>query len=754
MDDTKITVNLSLNDPGPFGFTCWDTSKCQLCSRLRDRKTILSLYLKQFAILGTTRDLLEWSQEGSRCNLCAYVILDLMEEMGRPENFITDANFIFRWNFTQEPGVAHSQISFVQFEMSWGFPSMQSRQVHMNAFTLEDEVAAECVAFRPPNPLPASPAAAETARNWIETCERDHPGCRAKGPTPLPTRVLEISGTSAADTTLRLLESHGQEGRYVALSYVWGDPKHQYTTVKSNLAAHKEDIEFDQLPYALAEAVMCTLQLGLKYLWVDALCIIQDSPEDKVKEIAGMSQVYKNAWVTVSAAMSTGATVAFMDPRPELQSIASICFKMDMIVPKDVKGLLSWIDGHRNNPEYSAKMSYRDEVERLFQETYWYVDDDAWDTSPSSVWFAAKSAGPSGNEIRELVSAPDIDDEPINKRGWTLQESWLSRRMLIYGSGQVVWQCGEGNRADGSQAPSTFKSDRRPYFSRPLDSDGIRALSNTWRSLVRDFSKRQLGDPADKLNAMQGIVHELEEETGDKHYAGIWESDPITGLSWFQNAKNKDAETMVFNAARTCPSWSWAKVDGPVSFSVAENVTASVEGIKITKNEYTGSYPLSSTLVVEGEVLVRGKVSNLEDIEGQAQFQWLGPNATAEPFSNLIYIDGCLTNPDFKVSIEDGEAMVRCDKDFKYLELSRGKWDGRQNLAAESRGLLLVAADDRPNTYRRIGFFIVALEYDADSVADQQNLIMCLSVDEGNPQPTEFGKKWTDSLVEETLTLV
>ncbi|KAH7145494.1 heterokaryon incompatibility protein-domain-containing protein, partial [Dactylonectria estremocensis] len=384
----------------------------------------------------------------------------------------------------------------------------------MNTFTLEDEASAECIAFRPPNPLPASPAAAEKARSWIETCERDHPGCRAKGPMPLPTRVLEIFGTSAADATLRLCETHGQEGRYVALSYVWGDPEHQYTTVKSNLAAHKDDIDFDDLPYAVAEAVMCTLQLGLKYLWVDALCIIQDSPEDKIKEIAGMAQVYKNAWVTVSAAMSTGASVAFMDPRPELQSIASICFKMDMIVPKDVKGLLSWIDGHRKNPEYSEKISYR--------------------------------------------------DEPINKRGWTLQESWLSRRMLIYGSGQVVWQCGEGNKADGGQAPSTFKSDRRPHFSRPLDTSSTRNLSYTWRSLVQNFSKRQLGDPADKLNAMQGIVHELEEETGDKHYAGIWESDPITGLSWFQNAKNKDAEAMVFNAARTCPSWSWAKVDGPL----------------------------------------------------------------------------------------------------------------------------------------------------------------------------------------------
>ncbi|KAH8665315.1 heterokaryon incompatibility protein-domain-containing protein [Ilyonectria robusta] len=748
---TEIHLDLSIRPPGPQGYVCWDASQCKLCSCLRDPKIILDLFLHRFAILGTTRDLLVWSQENERCMLCIYIILQLIDELGGPEYFVTDANFIIRWSFGQESGLAHSQIHYFEFEMSWGFPQMRTRQVHMNAFTVDGQAAADCVAFRPPNPVVAGPAAMATARGWIETCERDHADCRAKGPTPLPTRVLEISGVGADDIAIRLHETGGEGGRYVALSYVWGDPTKQYTTIQSNLAAHKNGIIFEDLPHVVGEAAVCAQQLGIKYLWVDALCIVQDSSEDKAREIAAMAQVYKNAWVTVVAAKSTGASESFTEPRPDIQGLPGTCFNMGMIVPKDVKGLLAWIDGHRKNPEYRESLDYRDQVKMLFETTPWFADEDAWEDDLSTVWLAGKAAA---RDKRDLIDAPSIDAEPISKRGWTLQESWLSRRMLIYGSGQTLWQCGEGNKADGGQAPYQYQTFKRHHFSPPLDSVNTERFSSIWRDLVQDFSKRQLGDPADKLNALQGIVHELEEETGDEYFGGIWKGNPIAGLSWYQNATNKDPDLMVFTPARTCPSWSWAKVDGPLSFSVAENVTASVEDIKITKNEITGHYPASTHLVVEGEVSIKARVSTLDTSEILGQFRWLSPTSTAQPFSNLLYIDGCLTNPDFKISYEDGQPTILCDGDYKFLELSRGKWDGRQNIAAESRGLMVVAVEGRPNTFRRVGFFIVALEYDVDSIAGQDNVILCLSVEEGNVKPTEFGEMWTASLEEETLTLV
>ncbi|CAM1509620.1 Fc.00g033590.m01.CDS01 [Cosmosporella sp. VM-42] len=748
MSDTGVEVDLAIGPPsGPQGYICWDASQCKLCSRFRDPETILQLFLKRFVILGKTMDLLNWSQEGQRCMLCVYIVLEFIEELGGPDNFVTDANFIVRWSFDQQPDVGFSQITTFEFEMSWGFPQMRARNIMMNAFTLKEEDTAACIAFRPPNPVVASPAAFDMARDWIETCDDYHTACSAKAPATLPSRVLEISRAATENIRVRLRETNGEEGKYAALSYVWGDPQNQYTTRHENLSRHLIDIPVSSLPLTVADAVLCVHQLGLSYLWVDALCIVQDDLEDKSQEVANMARIYTNAYVTISAAKASGASEGFSKPRPALQNLLGFCFNLEMTVPKDVKELLLWVDGHRHNPEYS-KLSYRDEVEMLFEQTPWYVDRDTWAGSSSTFWIAGRPTREGG----DLVTAPRIDREPISRRGWTLQESWLSRRMLIYGSRQVVWRCRESSKADGGQAPYQIR--QQHDFESPVDSSSRLSFRHGWRTLLSDFASRQLGDPTDKLNALQGIVEDLEDQTGDEYLAGLWRSDMIGGLSWYQDMTNKGAEEILLNPDRTCPSWSWAKVDGPLAFSIAENVTAKVERAIVTKSEVTGESPWATRLVVEGEITLRAPIACLPALELLGHFKWLSPDSSPQAFSNHIYLDGGLSNSDFEIGVVNGESTIGCPDDLKFMELSRGKWDGRQNLAAESRGLILVPVRGRPNTYRRAGFFIVALEYDVDAVAGGQNMLLCLSVEEANVRPTAFGEMWTDCLEEDVATLI
>ncbi|KAI5456744.1 heterokaryon incompatibility protein-domain-containing protein [Mariannaea sp. PMI_226] len=747
--DTGVEVDLSIGDPDPQGYVCWDGSKCQLCSTLQDRQKILKLYIDKFIHLGTTMDLLQWSQQGTRCMLCVYIIVQFIQELGGPENFITDASLVLRWEFAQEASVPHSRIDEFVFEMSWGFPHMRARQVRMPVFTTDNEPAAQCVGLRPPNSDVTSDQTFETARKWIETCEHEHTSCGAKGPAPLPRRVLEISGTDIEKVVVRLLETNGEDDRYAALSYVWGDPKHQCTTINENLAAHKASIPLNKLPNTVLDAIFCAHRLGLKYLWVDALCIVQDSLEDKQREISKMGQVYKNAWVTISAAMASGASEGFTDPRVQLEGIAGTCFELDMAIPKDVNGLLTWIDEHKKKGDWSS-LAYAEQVRELFRETTWCTDPDAWESVESVIWLAGK---PASGDVA-LVTAPNLEDEPISKRGWTLQESWLSRRLLIFGSGQVLWHCAAGDQADGGQVPTHSRFPRQLQLSSPPTGADKIAFRTFWRNLLHDFAHRQLGDPADKLNALQGIVNELEHQIEDKYLAGLWTKEPILGLSWYQNAMNKGFDLIRYNESRVCPSWSWAKVDGPLSFSVAEIVTATVDTVDVTKNEVTGHYPESSKLVVEGQVVIRGPVSQLPILDILPNFKWLGPNHSPQAFTNHLYLDGGLTNPYFTTVLVDGEEIVSCPQGLKFMELSRGKQDGRQNLASESRGLILVAVDGKPDTYHRVGFFIVALEYDVDAVASGENMLFCLSVEDGNVQPTEFGEMWTESLKEETVTIV
>lgn len=743
--EEEETYNLSIPQPSHSGYTCWDATKCKLCSRFQDRATILNLYLRHFVILGTTADLLSWSQEGERCTLCVYIVRQFLEEVGGPDYFNFDATFVMRWSLGKGDGETHSSIGAFEFEMSWGGMMRRVKKVPMRVFAAEKGDAAACVSYRPPNPYVFSAEAFAKARGWIEECDGNHPQCRATGPTKLPTRILEVSSDDK-DISVRLVESHGEEAHYAALSYVWGDPKQQCMTTISNLDDHFSNIPLQNLPNSVADAVSCTHQLGLKYLWVDALCIIQDSFEDKQKEVSNMANIYKNSYITISAAKSSGAGEGFREPRPLLEGLMGTCFKVDMAVPKDVKGLLLWLDGHRDNPEYK-NLDYRDKVEWLFRETPWYADEDMWVEGSSVVWLAGR---PEDQEGLDLVEATELKLEPINKRGWTLQESWLSRRMLIYGSGQMLWRCRECFKSDGGRPPMQPREDRLEDVKLPMDFNSIHMFRHLWRRLVFDYSSRRLGDHSDKFNALDGIVQELKRQTGDEYLAGIWAGDIIAGLSWYQDASKKGFESMLVNQERTVPSWSWAKVDGPVFFSVGEEIKATIKEAKVTRNE-TEVQAGDPRLVVEGEITIAAPICELPARELLEYFDVVTEHGSPRAFSHYIHFDGGFTNPDISIGEVNGEGVFNYPLGMRFMELSRGKWDGRQNLAAESRGLVIAPVEGRPKTYRRIGYFVVALEYDASM---EENMVFCLSIDRGDIKKTAFGMKWAWNMGFEEVTLI
>ncbi|RSL61392.1 hypothetical protein CEP53_005097 [Fusarium sp. AF-6] len=103
----------------------------------------------------------------------------------------------------------------------------------------------------------------------------------------------------------------GKDGRYAALSYCWGGPQ-PLTATKSNLQTLISGVEVDKLPQTLQDAVHVTRRLGIRYLWIDALCIIQDSPEDKLSEIGKMGTIYRNAVVTIASAYARKASDGFL----------------------------------------------------------------------------------------------------------------------------------------------------------------------------------------------------------------------------------------------------------------------------------------------------------------------------------------------------------------------------------------------------------------------------------------------------------
>jgi hypothetical protein len=170
--------------------------------------------------------------------------------------------------------------------------------------------------------------------DWVEGCNDHHQDClqSMRNESQLPTRLLDLDalpkGTDLEglpdgprdllkNTLFSLVEnSPGSEGRYIALSYCWGKSL-PFTTVTSNLQKHKEagGIEYTQLPKTLQDAIFLVRYLGIRYLWADCLCIVQDDKADWEREASRMADVYSNAYLTIAATRASHCGEGFLHAR-------------------------------------------------------------------------------------------------------------------------------------------------------------------------------------------------------------------------------------------------------------------------------------------------------------------------------------------------------------------------------------------------------------------------------------------------------
>jgi hypothetical protein len=148
-------------------------------------------------------------------------------------------------------------------------------------------------------------------KKWQSTCRESHPDCLQQ--LYRPRRLLHVGGGEVSHLTLQ--PSH--EGsmptvlEYAALSYMWGGPQ-QFLTRKDSLEARIARIELEDLPKTIRDAVLVCRAVGMQWLWVDALCIIQDDPQDKLEQIKTMGRVYQSASLTIIPATSVGSDEGFL----------------------------------------------------------------------------------------------------------------------------------------------------------------------------------------------------------------------------------------------------------------------------------------------------------------------------------------------------------------------------------------------------------------------------------------------------------
>ncbi|KAH7364326.1 hypothetical protein BKA65DRAFT_134867 [Rhexocercosporidium sp. MPI-PUGE-AT-0058] len=352
------------------------------------------------------------------------------------------------------------------------------------------------------------------ARRWFTNCSRNHKHCSSPARDFFPSRILNVGTDSEF---IHLQSSNNSPSPYVALSHCWGAGNILKTTTKT-LRAMTQGIKISSLSHAFSDAVRITRALGLKYLWIDSLCILQDRIEDWVSESSQMHKIYSHSSLTICLAGDGNAESGgnrSLTEKPKSEDPNPMC--------------LTCTKGYN-------------QFEQLCDDT------------PTTM----------------------LLDSPWSKRGWTLQERILSPRVLYYSSTRMAWECG-GNRSTLDivsqmrrnlkmlSISKTITASRKRRWDSPFTKPS-QELNKLWRDIVKEYSKRQLSVAQDKLPALAGVASEIASLSGQKYLAGLWSNDLIHSLLWCRDFATTPLPPPLEYRA---PSWSWAAIDSPITWSKA-----------------------------------------------------------------------------------------------------------------------------------------------------------------------------------------
>ncbi|TVY88520.1 hypothetical protein LAWI1_G007433 [Lachnellula willkommii] len=427
-------------------------------------------------------------------------------------------------------------------------------------------------AIKPKSPIsghPLSPTGMKWLITRLDVCKKKHILCQYPANTNLPKRTLSFRVSTNGKADVRVVENVSQSGRYIALSHCWGSSQLCVLDSKT-ISQFNISIPWSQLPKTFQDAILFSAKLGVNHIWIDALCIVQDDPDDWERESARMADIYQNSFLTLAAtAASNGMGGCFSDA--------------EIVAPSEheLTGLQSFIG-----------------LDRIVVRTklqHW-----AWPPSKASMKL-----------------------HPLLQRGWAFQERILSPRVLHFCKDELLWECREENICECGSLPALPETKKQSYlprnetpprrtfgrkawrrvigkikitvFRRNKTSPKRRGLSRiagllprkhshdlivyqeeasnvtnpekldaaeNWHRVIEQYSSLSLTKQTDRLPALSGLAIRSSPVLGE-YLAGLWKHSLVSDLLWRINKLEHD---IVRPTEYIAPSWSWASVTGRVSF--------------------------------------------------------------------------------------------------------------------------------------------------------------------------------------------
>ncbi|KAK8042942.1 heterokaryon incompatibility protein [Apiospora phragmitis] len=372
----------------------------------------------------------------------------------------------------------------------------------------------------------------DVAKAWLDTCLKEHKMCAQNDDAARvvrPNRLLQLDGTiSLVDSTA----AAGQE--YVALSHCWGRQVRVPRLLAETEAELRAGVELSYLPNTFQHAVLITRKLGFRFLWIDSLCIIQDSAEDWRDQAEIMALVYNNSVLTIAALKSSGSHEGcFTDARNSLRLRPCVSDELGVTVS-------SW--------------------------------------NPGRLW-----------EVE--VNTSGYGASPLHSRAWVVQERYSAPRTLLYGANGIYWECRCAQASESHYCNVAWddEANKKTWLQRlevdgstdaaaqqQLSSNGTETSSakmatwkDHWIGLLKVYSSCQLTQTTDKIIAVTGLIKEIERRSKAKPRCilGLWDYD-LPGMAlWYRSRDIANTATdLIGRLDNNMPTWTWASVEGKCSY--------------------------------------------------------------------------------------------------------------------------------------------------------------------------------------------
>ncbi|KAI1172715.1 heterokaryon incompatibility protein-domain-containing protein [Nemania sp. FL0916] len=403
----------------------------------------------------------------------------------------------------------------------------------------------------------------ELARKWLSDCRRKHQSCSSPPfsqgeKDAMPTRLIDVGKPCDRNSARLVITDPSKiQAPYLALSYCWGVSTQASTILKDD-NIHKLLVHIDEaeLPKTYTDMFQLARDLEFRYVWVDALCIIQGNAEDWAYESQRMTLVYGNAALTIIAGRAADAREGFLENR--LCHAAGPC-DLPFCDKRHVPSLL----------ECTGNMG-----------------------NMGSIW----------------LSLPrKYDRGPVSDRAWCLQEELLSPRALVFGTEQLRFKCQELEIYENGSTKSLINQSRNPHSvdTAGLISPGLsigeaareqylrrQMLIYWYKEVLIWYTARKLSNQDDVFAALSGMAQIMKTKIRSRYLAGIWEADMVRGLLWRSfrtyntslprracerrtkitgSPQRGDKESSARVTPIRVPSWSWAAVHGHIIADFTDN---------------------------------------------------------------------------------------------------------------------------------------------------------------------------------------